>query len=222
MNITRPLFVALSIIFISISSLAQSSQTGSEALRQFFVGKSVTAKVDMPASFRGINVDPNRSTVSKEKETRMRLDRYGTAIKAGNVVQVTSVEIVNGKLSFQLAGGGAPDFDVHQQFGDEFSKIQPTTFETRARQVVNNNPTSSIAETLRPAVKYEAHKREMEEAQNGADSRTRLQRAFLADRAARVKKGSRITIKTSKSIDLITPDELMMQLNSFLDFSMIK
>ncbi len=81
-----------------------------EALKQFFEGKMVELKIDMPATKDGVDVYPRRNPPVDFSEYGERLKRHGTAIKAGDPIMITKVDAKKKHLEFQLGGGGYGTF----------------------------------------------------------------------------------------------------------------
>jgi hypothetical protein len=82
--------------------LAQSER----ALEEFFLGKFVVARIDMPATQLGIDVYPDREQVVDFEEYSERIKEYGTALRAGDEVLVTKIKLKGRHIEFQLGGGG--------------------------------------------------------------------------------------------------------------------
>ena len=97
-----------------VSALPAVAQSESE-LKQFFEGKSVLVKIDMPATQEGIDVFPDARRSMDMNQYSQRLKSYGVAIHNGESVMVTRVRVKDKLIEFQLAGGG------YGTFGDDTS-----------------------------------------------------------------------------------------------------
>jgi len=80
------------------------------ALRQAFEGRTVTVKIDMPATSQGVNVYPLDGMPVDFREVAQRLKDNGTSLKMGTSVMVTKVVVKKDHIEFQLGGGGYGTF----------------------------------------------------------------------------------------------------------------
>src|SRR5205823_8616118 len=92
-------------------ALAQSEAE----LKDFFEGKSVRVKIDMPATQMGIDVWPDARRPMDFNEYSQRLKSNGVSVRNGDSVMITKVRIKDKLIEFQLAGGG------YGTFGDDTS-----------------------------------------------------------------------------------------------------
>src|SRR5918997_625232 len=98
------------------------SRSHEAALRAAFEGKTVTVKVDMPATSQGVDVFPLDGMPVDFREVAQRLKDNGTALKIGQQVMVTKVLVKkNSHIEFQLGGGG------YGTFGDWMTSPTVTT-----------------------------------------------------------------------------------------------
>ena len=88
---------------------------GEAELRDFFEGKSVRVKMDMPATQQGIDVYPDARRPINFEEYSARVKASGISIRTGDSVIVTRVRLKDKIIEFQLAGGG------YGTFGDDTS-----------------------------------------------------------------------------------------------------
>ena len=82
----------------------------SAALSQFFEGKQVTVRMDMPASQTGIDLYPDRTTPIDLGSYSNRLKSFGVSIRNGDTVMITKVKVKDKNIEFQLGGGGYGTF----------------------------------------------------------------------------------------------------------------
>jgi hypothetical protein len=77
-------------------------------LGQFFEGKRIVLKVDMPGSSGGLTICPDAEEPVDHHSWDDALEAYGTALHKGDAVTVTKVHfnLGWGILEFQLGGGG--------------------------------------------------------------------------------------------------------------------
>jgi hypothetical protein len=76
------------------------------ALRQYFEGMTVVAKMDMPGTSDGVSVHPERSMPVDFRKVAQALKTYGIGLHSGESVMVTKVHLKKHHIEFQLGGGG--------------------------------------------------------------------------------------------------------------------
>jgi hypothetical protein len=103
--------IILLAIILSLTFVA-SAQTEAD-LKQYFEGRHVTLKIDVPATKDGVNVYPERAQPLDYSEYATRLKRSGTSIRRGESVMITKIKVKGKHVEFQLGGGG------YGTFGDE-------------------------------------------------------------------------------------------------------
>ena len=108
-------FIGLLIILFlfTVTGRAQSETD----LRQFFEGKTVTLRIDLPATKDGVNIYPERSQPFDYKEYGERLQRHGVFVRGYEVVTITQLDVKGKEIEVQLAGYGTPQgvarFNIH-------------------------------------------------------------------------------------------------------------
>ena len=75
-------------------------------LEQFFEGRKVKVKIDMPATKYGIDVWPTRNPQMNFDDYAKRLKQFGTAVREGDSLLITKVKVKKDLIEFQLGGGG--------------------------------------------------------------------------------------------------------------------
>lgn len=82
----------VSVCLAAAAALPAAAQDES-VLRDFFEGKSVRVKMDMPASQQGIDVFPDARRPIDMSQYSQRLKSFGVAIKSGDSVMITKVHV---------------------------------------------------------------------------------------------------------------------------------
>src|SRR5262245_34653783 len=111
------LLTASFVIAAAGPALAQTES----ALKDFFEGKSVRVKLDMPATQEGIDVYPDARRPLDFSVYASRLKSYGVALHNGDSVMVTRVRLKEKLIEFQLGGGG------YGTFGDDTGSVSSTS-----------------------------------------------------------------------------------------------
>ena len=108
-------FIGLLIVVFSLTGTAWA-QSESD-LRQFFEGKKVTMRIDLPATKDGVNIYPERSQPFDYKEYGDRIERHGAFVRGFEVVTITKLDVKGKEIEVQIAGYGTPQgvarFNIH-------------------------------------------------------------------------------------------------------------
>jgi hypothetical protein len=97
-------------------------------LKDFFEGKSVRVKIDMPASQEGIDVFPDARRPMDFAVYSTRVKTYGISVRNGESVMITKVRVKEKLIEFQLAGGG------YGTFGDDTGNVSAPTVSKSNRE----------------------------------------------------------------------------------------
>jgi hypothetical protein len=190
-----------------------------EALKDFFEGKRVVVKLDMPASQTGVDIFADARRPINFEDYSRRVKATGIAIRSGDSVMITKVRLKEKLIEFQLAGGG------YGTFGDD----------TDTGGYVAGVPKSSREKTLERDVKVErdaARKRRMQNElddlraqRERQDSRNRATASVASEEKKqriaqqRLQGGSRFNIRYQNGVPPgVTPGGIMAALEEYVDF----
>ena len=115
-------------VCLAAVSCAPAYAQSEPEFRDFFEGKSVRVKIDMPATQEGIDVFPDARRAVDFAAYSARLKSTGIAIHNGESVMVTKVRVKDKLIEFQLAGGG------YGTFGDDTGSVSATTVSKSKRE----------------------------------------------------------------------------------------
>ena len=107
----------LSLVIVIMSAVVSVSAQTEQELKQYFEGKNVSLKIDMPATSDGVNIFPERAQPLNYNEYANRLKRYGASIRRGEEMRITNVKVKDKRIEVQL--GGVGEFNIY------FSAIEP-------------------------------------------------------------------------------------------------
>ena len=177
-------------------ALAQSEAQ----LRDFFEGKPVRVKIDMPATQEGIDVYPDARRPVDMTQYSQRLKSYGVAVHNGESVMVTRVRVKDKLIEFQLAGGG------YGTFGDDTSGsvYVPTVPKTQREKDLEKSIKEEKDARRKRDMQHELDdlraRREREDARNRANAATAAE--VKKDRIAtdRLHSGSRFNIRYQEGV----------------------
>jgi hypothetical protein len=189
------------------------------ALKEYFEGKTVVVKLDMPAAQTGVDVYADARRPMNFDEYSSRLKANGVAVHSGDSVMVTKIRLKDKLIEFQLAGGG------YGTSGDD----------TSTSVYVPSTPKSNREKDLERAVKDETdaarkrrlqrelddlrQEREREDQRNkaAAEAASEQKRQRIAQQ--RLHGGSRFNIRYQDGVPPgVTPDGIMAALADYVDF----
>lgn len=212
---TRWVELLLVTLFAS-SAFAQSEA----ALKDYFEGKTVVVKLDMPGADDGVDVFPGEPRAIDFSRHGERLKEFGAALRAGDSALVTKVRVKKDIIEFQLNGGG------YGTFGDDTST---STYIPSAKK-------SRREEDLDQAIKHETDRnerkrleRERDRLRNDRSERDAQNQATAAATKAikeqsiiekRLRGGSRFNVRYRNGMPgaVLLPEGLMTVLADFVDF----
>ena len=211
---------ALGVLAMLLIGVASANAQSEAQLKQYFEGRQVTAKIDMPATKDGINVYPFRARKIDYDEYENRINRYGASIRDGESVMVTKVKVSGNHIEFQLGGGGYGTFFDESASPEYVSPVLKSKREEELDHEIKQ--TTDERERKRLKKKRDDLRREREE----KDERNReLSQTRNEDRRERVERkalsaGSRFNIHLDRSIkpDDLTPEFIIEALGKYLDF----
>lgn len=164
----------------ALAALAVPSQgalaQNEAALRAAFEGKSLTVKVDMPATSKGVDVFPQESMPVNWREMANRMKEFGTALKPGQQVMITKVVVKkDSHIEFQLGGGG------WGTFGDRV------------------NSSSSVSAATESETKEERDLKARIKAAQGPTERKRLEKELANARSERERENSKAKAEAAQA-----------------------
>lgn len=216
-NIHRLLLVASVVIAPSVPALAQGP--GEAALTQFFEGKSVRIRIDMPATSQGIDIFPDAPRPINFDEYSRRVKSSGIAVRTGDSVLVTKVRVKDKLIEFQLAGGG------YGTFGDDTggSVYTPSTpksnREKDLERLVRTETDSGRKRSLQRELDDLRSSRAREDLRNqtATAAASEARKARIAD--TRLHSGSRFNLRYQNGVPPgLGPDGVMRALAEYVEF----
>jgi hypothetical protein len=197
-----------------------SDQRDAEAgLRAAFEGRTVTVRLDLPATERGVDLYPRENPVLDYPDYAKRLKEYGLALRSGDRVTVTKVKVKGKLVEFQLGGGG------YGTAGDPSPYISAPTM-----------PKSKREESLETAIKASGDRVQRRQMQQELDSlrvereredrHLQIRAAAAAERRREhirdvaMQSGSRFNLRFKQGVPLeaLTPAAVETALAHYVDF----
>lgn len=206
------------LILTALGAVSVSAQS-EEALKQYFEGREVVLRIDMPATKDGINVYTNKEVQFDYSQYSSRLREFGAAVRKGDEIMITKVKIKGNHIEFQLGGGGygvAGDetayvsADITPKYPQEYRLERQLKDETDRDRRKRLQRELSYWQSLR----YEQDRRNRQE----AEALSEIKRQRIAEKA--LDAGSRFNIHFDKKLDKsqITPEFIMNALSRYMSF----
>jgi hypothetical protein len=211
--------VALALATVSQGAAAQNEG----ALRAAFEGRTVTARIDMPATSQGVDVYPLDQAPLNFRDVAQRLKDHGTAIRMGQPVMVTKVVVKkNSHIEFQLGGGGYGTFGDWATNGSNVSTVNAgeSTAEKALRDSIKATPDKGQRQRMQRTLDGLRATRERENARAAAEAQQANVARETLLRAKRAESGSRFNLRYRQGIppEQLTPEGVMRALAQYLDF----
>jgi len=215
LTLHRALFAAVVVASASLPAAAQDEAV----LRDFFEGKSVTVKMDMPASQQGIDIYPDARQAVDLRQYSSRVKSFGIAIKKGDSVLITRVHVKDKLIEFQLAGGG------YGTFGDDTGDVTVVTVPKSQREkdlekMVKTEDDPARRRRLQRELDDLRTARERQDAANKASAATASEAKKARIANDRLHSGSRFNLRYNEGVPVgMGPDGVMRALQEYVDFS---
>ena len=208
----------LSVSFVALSCAPAYAQSEPE-LRDFFEGKSVVVKLDMPATQAGIDVFPDARRAIDFAEYSARVKATGVAIRSGESVVVTKIRVKDKLIEFQLAGGG------FGTFGDDTSTTVAVPSVTKSRRerdlerLVKDETDRDRKRRLQRELDDLRNEREREDSRNRAAAAIAEEAKKARVATTRLHSGSRFNIRYQEGVPRgLGPDGVMRALAEYVEF----
>ncbi|MBI4468013.1 MAG: hypothetical protein HY650_01690 [Acidobacteria bacterium] len=203
------------VLLAAVSVSAQSEAR----LKQYFEGRQVTLKIDMPATKDGVNVRTDRDQPFDYGEYGNRIKRYGKSIRVGESVMVTKIKVTGRHIEFQLGGGGYGTF-LDESAGPV--AVPPAEKSRREKELDRQiNETNDQRERRRLEQRREELRRERREEDQRNQRRAQEERERREARIERkaLEAGSRFNIyfAAGRVSDALTPEWVMQALEEFIE-----
>lgn len=209
--------VLLPVCLLALSSATAYAQS-EPALRDFFEGKSVLVKLDMPATQEGIDIFPDARRPIDFAAYSARVKSTGVAIRNGESVMVTKIRVKEKLIEFQLAGGG------YGTFGDDTGSVYVPTVSKSNREkdlerMVKDEPDAARRRRLQRELDDLRSERAREDSRNKATAASAEEAKKSRIATNRLHSGSRFNIRYNEGVPSgLGPDGIMRALAEYVDF----
>ncbi len=215
--------VSKNIFFMIVWTLFSVSQLfgqNEQALKEYFEGKMVTVKLDMPATQKGIDVYPLRKPVVNFEDYGNRIKEFGISVTSGQSIMVTKVRTKGKHIEFQLGGGG------YGTFWDESDNVDAPYVDKSKREnqldkLIKKETDSDKKKELRKERDELERDREKEQRrlELTAEDATQAKKARVREKASQA--GSRFNVRYDYKLTHAekTPESILAALAQYVDFS---
>jgi hypothetical protein len=207
----------LTVCFAAVASPALAQNEA--ALREYFEGKSVRVKIDMPATQEGIDVYPDARRPLDFGVYSNRVKSYGIAVRNGDSIMVTRIRVKEKLIEFHLGGGG------YGTFGDDTGTVTATTVPKSNREkdlerTIKTEKDADRKRRMQRELDDLRRDREREDSMNRniAASASEANKARIAEK--RLHAGSRFNIRYQNGVPPgLEPAGIMRVLEEYVDFA---
>ncbi|MGH7549095.1 MAG: hypothetical protein ACREMM_13135 [Gemmatimonadales bacterium] len=201
--------------------LAPGLRAQSEAqLKEFFEGKLVKVKLDMPATEDGVDVHADRPRPLDFSQYAGRLKRHGTALRAGQSILVTRVKAKERHIEVQLAGGGYGTFWDDQSTDVFVPSATKSQREKNLEKDIKGERDPQRKRAMQEELDALRKEREREDARNEAAvaDAEEAKKANVRQRAT--EGGSRFNVRYDRvlSSQELTPQSVIQALAEYVEF----
>jgi hypothetical protein len=187
-------------------------------LRDFFEGKSVIVKLDMPATQEGVDVFPDARRAIDFAQYSARVKSTGIAIRNGETVLITKIRVKDKLIEFQLAGGG------YGTFGDDTGSVSAPSVSRSNREkdlekLVKAETDAARKRRLQRELDDLRNEREREDSRNKASALAAEEAKKARIATSRLHSGSRFNIRYQEGVPRgLGPEGVMRALAEYVEF----
>ena len=211
----KTLVATLCATLVASQAYAQSEA----ALKEYFEGKTVVVKMDMPATQAGIDVYADARRPLNFDEYSARLKSAGIALRYGDSVMITKIRVKDKLIEFQLGGGG------YGTFGDDTSTSVYVPSEGKSKREkdlerdIKNESDAARKKRMQTELDDLRREREREDRRNQAvaTAASEEKKQRIADQ--RLHAGSRFNVRYQDGVPPgVTPGGIMAALAEYVEF----
>lgn len=205
------------LILFSIAPLAGQTP---EALSQYFEGKQVTVKMDMPGSQKGVDVYADRPQPLDTKSYQDRLREFGVSLRNGDRVMITKIKVKSDNIEFQLGGGGFGTAGDNADTSVHYKPLEKSAHEKELEEQLSKETDDDRRRSLSRELDDLRRDRERQDRKNKAraEEDAAIRKEQVLER--RAQGGSRFNLRydKNKAAGALTPELVMSVLSPYLSF----
>ncbi len=210
--------VSVALLVLIAAPLAAQSEA---ELKAYFEGKTVTVKLDMPATDDGVDLYPGHQPAIEFSKYAARIKKYGAAVHAGDPIIVTKVKVKDKLIEFQLGGGGFGTFWDNTSTSVNLPSAPKTQREKNLEQDLKTATDPAKRRAITEELDGLRKDREREDARNQAIAAEAEEKKRENLRQQAQESGSRFNLRYSGNVpaEALTPEAVMQALADYVDFT---
>lgn len=207
-------------LFVGLLAPSLLQAQSEDALAQYFLGHTVTVKMDMPASKDGVDVFPGRQPDINYHDYTQRVKRFGVSLHSGDSAPITKIKVKDKLVEFHLGGGGYGTAGDETDVGSSFTPIPKSGREKDLERDIKKTDDPKERHHMQEELEGLRQRREREDARLQAAASVadeeRRRRIF----AKAQQSGSRFNLRFPEGVivEKLTPDVMMDMLSRYVDF----
>jgi hypothetical protein len=196
-----------------------SAQTNEAALKQFFEGRTVTVRMDLPGTSAGVDVFPDARQPMDLDQYSARIKANGVAIHSGDPVMITKVHVKEKVIEFQLGGGGFGTFGDDTSTSVYVPSTSKSEREKRLERELKDEQDARRKREIRDELDRLRREREREDERNRAAATVAEEQKRVRIAQQRLHSGSRLNIRYQNGVPPgLQADGVMRALEEYVDF----
>ena len=209
-----------SVFFLLLLCLVPAIKAQNAAsLSQFFEGKQVVVKLDMPGTQQGVDLYPQKDNMLDAKAYGKRMKSFPVAVRNGDAVMITTVKVKDKLIEFQLGGGGFGTFGDDTDISVKFTPAPKSDREKDLESQLANTDDPDQRASIQRELDYLRRQRERDDQRNKAIAVAAAQVKQQQVNDDRAKGGSRFNLKYNGKVSPnITPQDVMAALSQYVSF----
>jgi hypothetical protein len=208
------------LLAVAVWALPLGAQNDPSSIQNYFTGKEVVLKIDMPGTQQGVDLRYNKDVPMNWKEYANRLKNNGVAIHKGDTARVTAVVLKDDRIEVQLDGGGFGTFGDDSDATVNPKTLDKSDYEKQLERQIANTTDPDEKRRLQRDLDRERSRRERQNADNRNAAQVASQIKAQQIAGKRLQGGSRFNLRWPGKIpaDQKTPDAVMKLLADYVSF----
>jgi hypothetical protein len=214
-------FAIVIMFFFAGAARATLAQRDAIDIQNYFQGKQVQLKIDMPGTQQGVDLRFDRGTPMDWKQYSSRLKKFGVAIPKDERAIVTTIVVKKDLIEIQLDGGGFGTFGDDTNTTVQFKPVEKSSYEKQLERDISNTDDPDRKRDLRRALDRERDRRERQDTANRRAAQVASQIKSQQVAQDRMRGGSRFNLRWTGTIpaEQLVPEAVMKLLAPYVEFS---